>query len=191
MENLFPFLIFFIIFQRVVELVIARKNEKWLKEQGAREFGSKHYQFMVWMHTLFFVVLLIEKTIFNREISPIWQGLFLVFVITQLIRVWVILSLGKYWNTKIIVVPNASVIRKGPYRFIKHPNYFVVSLELLIIPLLFGAYITAGLFTILNVILLAIRIPAEEKALKELTEYEGIFQSCNRFLPKLLNKYDN
>jgi methyltransferase len=114
-----------------------------------------------------------------------------VFVCAQLIRVWAISSLGTFWNTKIIVLPNVEVVRKGPYRFIKHPNYLVVSIELLVVPLMFGAYVTACLFTLLNVIMLSIRIPAEEKALRELTEYEGSFEKCNRFLPKLLNKYDN
>ena len=188
-----PFLIFIsvMIIQRLLELVIARRNEKWMKEQGAIEFGIKHYQFIVLMHSLFFVVLIFEKISFSRELSPLWLLLAAVFVCAQLIRVWAISSLGRYWNTKIIVLPNVEVVRSGPYRFIKHPNYLVVSIELLVVPLLFGAYVTACLFTILNILMLSIRIPAEEKALRELTEYESNFGSCNRFLPKLLNKYDN
>jgi len=99
-------------------------------------------------------------------------------------------SLGKYWNTKIIVLPHAQVVRRGPYRYIKHPNYFVVTIEFVVIPLLFEAYFTACLFTILNGLILSIRIPEEEKALKTLTEYEGTFQNCKRFIPRLLNKCD-
>jgi methyltransferase len=188
-----PFLIFIsgMIIQRLLELVIARRNEKWMKEQGAREFGLKHYQFIVLMHSLFFGVLLFEKITFSRELSAFWPLLAVLFFCTQLIRIWAITSLGRYWNTKIIVLPNVEVVRRGPYRFIKHPNYLVVSIELLIVPLMFGAYITAGLFTILNILMLSIRIPAEEKALRELTEYESSLGSCNRFFPKLLNKYDN
>nr|WP_193747877.1 isoprenylcysteine carboxyl methyltransferase family protein [Neobacillus niacini] len=187
-----PFFIFIsvLIIQRLLELVIARRNEKWMKKQGAIEFGMKHYQFIVLMHSLFFIVLFFEKIIFSRELSSFWPLLAAVFVSAQLIRVWAISSLGRYWNTKIIVLPNVEVVRKGPYRIIKHPNYLVVSIELLVVPLFFGAYITACLFTLLNVLMLSIRIPAEEKALRELTEYEGSFGGCNRFVPKLLNKYD-
>lgn len=188
-----PFLIFIsvMIIQRLLELVIARRNEKWMKEQGAREFGLKHYQFIVLMHSLFFVVFIFEKISFFRELLPFWQLCAAVFVCAQLIRVWAISSLGRFWNTKILVLPNVEVVRRGPYRFIKHPNYLVVSIELLVVPLMFGAYVTACLFTILNILMLSIRIPAEEKALRELTEYESYLGSCNRFLPKLLNKYDN
>jgi methyltransferase len=188
-----PFFLFIsvLIIQRLLELGIARRNEKWMKERGAIEFGMKHYQFIVLMHSLFFVVFIFEKVTFSRELSSFWPLLAAVFVCAQLIRVWAISSLGTFWNTKIIVLPNVEVVRKGPYRFIKHPNYLVVSIELLVVPLMFGAYVTACLFTLLNVIMLSIRIPAEEKALRELTEYEGSFEKCNRFLPKLLNKYDN
>jgi methyltransferase len=187
----FSIFISVMILQRLLELVVARRNEKWMIEQGAIEFGMKHYQYIVLMHSLFFAVLLFEKITFSRALSSFWPLLAAVFVCVQLIRVWAISSLGRYWNTKIIVLPNVDVVRKGPYRFIKHPNYLVVSLELLVVPLLFGAYITACLFTLLNILMLSIRIPAEEKALQELTEYEGSFGACNRFLPKLLNKYDN
>nr|WP_285889691.1 isoprenylcysteine carboxyl methyltransferase family protein [Neobacillus niacini] len=188
-----PFYIFFsvLLIQRLLELAIARRNEKWMKERGAIEFGMRHYQFIVLMHSMFFVFFLFEKVTFSRELLSFWPLLAAVFVCAQLIRVWAISSLGRYWNTKIIVLPNVEVVRKGPYRFIKHPNYLVVSIELMVVPLMFGAYITACLFTLLNVLMLSIRIPAEEKALQELTKYEGSFESCNRFLPKLLNKYDN
>jgi len=192
-DNILPFLLFFlfVIFQRFIELFVARKNEKWMKDQGAQEFGSNHYQYMVFMHGLFFVSFLVEKITLNRDVSQFWPLLLSVFVFTQIMRFWVISSLGKYWNTKILVLPNVNVVRKGPYRFIKHPNYVVVTIELIVVPLLFGAYFTAILFTLLNLFMLSVRIPAEEKALKELTEYEGSFRSCNRFFPKLLNKYDN
>ncbi|MEH7255579.1 isoprenylcysteine carboxyl methyltransferase family protein [Neobacillus niacini] len=188
-----PFFLFIsvIIIQRLIELMIARKNEKWMKEQGALEFGTNHYPFIVLMHSLFFLVLVFEKIAFSRELSPIWPLLAAVFIFAQLMRVWAISSLGRYWNTKIIVLPNVDVVRKGPYRFIKHPNYLVVSIELLVVPLFYGAYVTACLFTLLNILMLSVRIPAEERALRELTEYEGSFEKCNRFLPKMLNKYDN
>lgn len=192
MADFYPFLIFWclLILQRLVELWIARKNEKWMLEQGAIEYGHEHYRYMVWMHLLFFLVFFSEKILLNREMSNAWRWLLFVFILAQLVRIWALVSLGRYWNTKIIVLPNTNVIKKGPYRWIKHPNYLVVSLELLVIPLLFNAYITVVAFTILNIIMLSIRIPMEEHALKNHTRYEGVFQSCNRFLPKLLNKCD-
>jgi methyltransferase len=188
MNDILPFLgLFgFIVLQRVVELGIAKGNEKWMKQQGAVEFGIKHYRYMVMMHLLFFVSLFTEKVYLNRGLSQVWPLLLFGFILVQLMRIWVISSLGKYWNTKIIVYSGAQVIKKGPYRFIKHPNYFVVAIELVVVPFLFNAYFTAILFTILNGIMLMIRIPVEEKALRELTEYSGAFQGCNRFLPKVV-----
>jgi methyltransferase len=176
----------FIVGQRLVELFIARRNEKWMKGQGALEFGKEHYRYIVCMHSLFFLSLLMEVFLLGNQLSPFWKVLFLIFITTQIIRIWALTSLGKYWNTKIIVLPNANIIRRGPYRFIKHPNYIIVAIELVVIPLLFDAYITAALFTLLNILVLSIRIPAEEKALKQLTEYEIDFDRCNRFIPKLL-----
>jgi methyltransferase len=88
-----------------------------------------------------------------------------------------------YWNTKILLLPGANVIAKGPYRFMRHPNYTVVSLELFVIPLIFGAFFTAALFTILNILMLRVRIPAEEKALMELTDYEKSHGQKQRFFP--------
>ncbi|MEH7075510.1 isoprenylcysteine carboxyl methyltransferase family protein [Neobacillus drentensis] len=184
--SLFQIIISLIILQRLIELGIANRNEKWMRQQGAIEFGVKHYRFMVLLHVLFFLSLLAEKVYWNKGLSQNWPLLLSAFLLAQLIRVWVISTLGRYWNTKIIVLRDAQVIKKGPYRYIKHPNYFVVAIELLVIPLLFNLYITACLFTILNAVILMIRIPEEEKALKELTEYECRFQDCNRFLPRLV-----
>lgn len=188
MDDIFLFLILggFISLQRIVELRIAKSNEKWMKQRGAIEFGEKHYRYMVTMHLLFFILLSCEKFFLNRGLSTLWSILLIVFLVAQLFRIWAITSLGRFWNTKIIVLRNATVIRKGPYRFIKHPNYFVVAIELAVVPLLFNAYFTAVLFTFLNIIMLMIRIPEEEKALRDLTEYEGTFQNCNRFLPKVV-----
>lgn len=192
MKDIIPFFTFMVIIglQRIFELFIAKKNEKWMKNQGAVEFGREHYRYMMAIHILFFIALFSEKIFLNRELSPFWPFLLFLFFLAQIIRIWAITSLGKFWNTKIIILPSA-VIRKGPYRFIKHPNYLIVSVELAVVPLLFEAYLSATLFTILNIIILSIRIPEEERALKKLTQYEGTFESCNRFLPKLLNKYDN
>ena len=163
--------ILLLIAQRLAELLIARRNEQWMKQRGAREFGQTHYRFIVFFHSLFFVSYWIEVTVWDSALSPIWPLLLTIFLFTQLVRVWALTSLGKFWNTKIIVLPGASVVQKGPYRFLKHPNYMVVILEFIIIPLFFQAHYTTILFTVLNLLVLSIRIPAEEKALNELTEY--------------------
>jgi methyltransferase len=186
------FLIFigFIIVQRLSELAVARRNEQWMKAKGAIEFGSGHYPFIVFVHTAFILSTIFEVYYYNRGLSTFWPVLLAVFLLTQGIRVWAISSLGPYWNTKIIVLPNADIVKKGPYRFIKHPNYLVVVVEIITIPLLFNAYFTAFIFTGLNLLILGIRIPAEEQALKELTYYEAQFEDNSRFIPKLLKKYD-
>lgn len=165
-----------VITQRLVELIIARRNEIWMRSQGAFEAGAKHYPLMVLMHVAFFISLLVEVSVFERPLSPFWVALLTLFLIAQVGRIWCLTSLGKFWNTKIIILPDADVVRKGPYLFIRHPNYLIVTTELLVLPLLFSAYFTAITFSLLNIWMLSIRIPAEEKALKEATNYKEEFR---------------
>jgi methyltransferase len=102
----------------------------------------------------------------RQQLSPIWWLWLAVFVLAQGLRYWAIQSLGRYWNTRIIIVPGAKKIASGPYRYLRHPNYLAVALELLSLPLIFNAWITALAATLLNAwLLLTVRIPAEEKAL--------------------------
>jgi len=161
--------------QRLIELRVAKRNEKWMIKQGAFEVGASHYPYMIAMHISFFLVLLIEVFFLDRDLSPWWQPLTFLFLLTQAARFWCLLSLGRFWNTKIIVLPNAEVIQKGPYKFIRHPNYFIVTVEILILPLLFQAYFTAILFSLLNVAMLSVRIPSEERALASVTNYQETF----------------
>ncbi|HYK75118.1 MAG TPA: isoprenylcysteine carboxylmethyltransferase family protein [Pseudoneobacillus sp.] len=184
MKIFFLFLII-IILQRLVELKVAKDNEKWMKQKGGVEFGKKHYRFIVAIHSLFFIFFIWEVTLFEKNLSEYWPFLLIIFVLTQSGRVWALTSLGRYWNTKIIVVPEAEVIVKGPYKYLKHPNYVIVTLEFLIIPFFYKAYITMIVFSILNLWILSIRIPEEEKALKELTPYGQTFEKSHRFLPKI------
>ncbi len=172
---LFLLFIAVIIVQRAIELVIARKNEIWMKARGALEFGREHYPWIVLIHVLFFAGYISEVILLDKGLSPFWPILLVLFLLTQAGRLWALFSLGRFWNTKIIVLPGANVIRRGPYRFLKHPNYAIVAAEFIVIPFMFTAYITAIVFTLLNIIILSIRIPAEEKALRELTAYEDAF----------------
>ncbi len=174
-----------IIAQRVIELVVAKRNERWIKARGGVEFGARHYPIIVLIHTTFLMTMILEVLSFERELSYFWVVLLVGFFLTQGMRIWAIRSLGPYWNTKIIVLPGASVVKKGPYRFIKHPNYVIVALEIVLIPLMFNAYITAIIFTIFNLLILAIRIPTEERALTALTNYDIELDGNRRFLPQL------
>jgi methyltransferase len=174
----------FIVVQRLTELAIARKNERWMLAKGAVEYGAGHYPLMVLLHSAFILTLIFEVMYFNRGPSRFWIFLLGGFLLTQAMRIWALRSLGPYWNTKIIVLPGAQVVNKGPYQFIKHPNYVIVAIEIILIPLLFNAYLTATFFTILNILMLSVRIPAEEKALAVWTSYDADLEK-NRFLPDL------
>ena len=170
---IFYLILAFVIIQRIVELFIAKKNEKLMLAKGAYEVGATHYPFMILLHISFFVCLLIE-VIYIKSFATLNYNLLIVFLLLQLLRVWCLVSLGPFWNTKIIILPGAEVVVKGPYSFMRHPNYLVVCLEIAVLPLMFQAYVTAICFTILNVIILSIRISIEEKALKEATNYAKV-----------------
>ncbi|RBW70345.1 isoprenylcysteine carboxyl methyltransferase family protein [Bacillus taeanensis] len=184
MEKLFWFIILFVIVQRIVELVIAKRNEKWIIKNGGIEAGAEHYKWIVLLHVSFFVSFIIEYSL-NGTLLKWWIFPFIFFSFAQVLRIWSLLSLGRYWNTKILIIPNSKVIKKGPYQYMRHPNYLVVCLELLMLPLMFNAYFTAVLFTLLNsYLLLFIRIPAEEKILLEQTDYQKNFAFKSRFYPR-------
>lgn len=172
----FTILITFVIAQRLIELIIAKKNEAWILQEGGYEVGAAHYPLMVFMHSAFFITLLVEVILFERSISVLWIFFLLLFLLMQVGRFWCLYTLGKLWNTKIMILPSVSVVKKGPYRFLKHPNYVIVSIEILILPLLFNAYFTAIVFTLLNAWMLSVRIPIEERALKSETNYNTMFE---------------
>ncbi|WP_101844046.1 isoprenylcysteine carboxyl methyltransferase family protein [Halobacillus sp. Marseille-P3879] len=158
-------LYFFIIFQRLTELIIAKQNKKWMLHRGGIEIESRHYPLFIWLHSLFFLSLFVEWYVIKD--GQLWFSPYLIgiFIMLQFLRVWSILSLGRRWNTRIVVIPGDSRISRGPYRYIKHPNYIIVFFELLVIPLLFQAFVTALLFPLLHLLVLTVRLPAEERAL--------------------------
>ena len=173
----------FLIIQRLTELVVAKRNERWMKAHGAYEVGRNHYKWIVTVHVSFFLSLLIEVQWFGAEPAVWWPLPFIVFVLAQVMRFWALFSLGRFWNTKILVLPGAKVVEKGPYRFMRHPNYIIVATEILMIPLIFQAYMTALLFSALNAIVLSVRIPEEEKALQKNTNCPDSTGRRPRFLP--------
>ncbi|MFN3775238.1 isoprenylcysteine carboxyl methyltransferase family protein [Sphingomonas parapaucimobilis] len=150
----------FVTLQRLSELVIARRNTARLMAAGAREYGANHYPVMVAMHTAWLIALWFS--VGDRAVSG---PLLLVFAVLQGMRIWVLATLGSRWTTRIIVLPGASLVARGPFRFLRHPNYAVVTAEIAVLPLTFGLFGIAALFTILNAAMLYVRIGTENRAL--------------------------
>ena len=153
--------------QRLFELVLARGNERKARALGAVERGRGHYPFVVALHVLWLVSTLVEGLLRGPAFPAYWPVPLALYLLVQPLRYWAILSLGENWNTRILVVPGAKLVRRGPYRYLSHPNYVVVVMEILVFPLIFGAWITALVFTVLNAILLSIRIREENRAFAE------------------------
>lgn len=161
---LFLFFILFLTLLRIGELLLAHRNEKWLLQHGAVEYGQRHYPLMIMLHVSFFVSLIVEYLI----VEPVSYSLFLfvLLLVSLAFKGWAILSLGKFWNTKIYRISDFPLIKKGPYKYFKHPNYIIVIAEIAIIPLVFHLYYTAIVFTVLNGLMLAVRIKEENKVLR-------------------------
>ncbi|KOS66910.1 isoprenylcysteine carboxyl methyltransferase [Lysinibacillus contaminans] len=173
---LFFIIVFLVIAQRITEVFIAKRNEKWMLLQGAYEVGASHYPYMIALHCSFFLFLIVEVLTNNSSLSPLFPLFFILFMAVQALRIWCLRSLGPFWNTKIIILPGSQIVKKGPYVFFRHPNYAVVCLEIVLLPLMFQAYFTAFCFTLLNITMLSVRIPIEEKALRETTNYNNVFK---------------
>jgi methyltransferase len=156
-------------FERIAELVVSQRNLAWSKARGGEEFGAGHYPAMVVLHTSLLAGCLLEVIALHRPFLPAlgWPMLALVLV-AQALRWWCITTLGHQWNTRVVVVPDASLVTGGPYRFVPHPNYVAVVLEGVALPLVHTAWITALTFTALNAWLLATRIRVENQALARL-----------------------
>jgi methyltransferase len=153
----------YVTLQRLVELQLADRNSRRLLAEGAVEYGRGHYPFIVALHMLWLAASWWWAP--GREID---LPLLLLFAILQIGRIWVIVTLGSRWTTRIIVKPGAPLVRSGPYRFLNHPNYAIVTLEIAVLPLVFGLWGIALIFSLLNLGLLAIRVRAENRALASL-----------------------
>lgn len=146
--------------ERLAELLLAARNTRRLKARGAVEHGRSHYPFIVALHAAWLAALLAVAG--NAALRPLPLAL---FAALQLLRLWVIASLGPYWTTRVLSLPAAPLVRRGPYRFLRHPNYWVVALEIPLLPLAFGAWRLALAFGLLNLAVLGWRIRVEETAL--------------------------
>ena len=159
----FIFFISLIIFLRIGELMLSKRNEVWLLQNNAVEYGKNHYPFIVMLHVLFLISLIFEYSI--RQTSFFSLFFLSLYLLIFAIKIWVILSLGKFWNTKIYHISGFPLMKKGPYKYVKHPNYLIVIAEIAVIPMVFHLYYTAIIFTLLNMMMLYIRIKVENKVL--------------------------
>lgn len=187
-RTLFLILLGVVALTRIVELAISKRRVSGLKVDAAKDAAppDPNYRFMVVVHSILFVLPPIEvlwlDRVFRWDIAgPALAAL----VIATGLRVWVIRILGASWNTKGIVDPSMTVVTRGPYRWIRHPNYLAVILEIAALPLVHTAWISALVLSALNGLVLAGRIPQEEKALFAIPEYEAAFKDKPRILPFL------
>ena len=153
----------FVTVQRLAELWLAERNRGRLLEQGAVEYGAGHYALIVAVHAAWLAALW-----WLAPGRPISVPLLAAFAALQAARVWIIATLGERWTTRIIVLADAPLVTRGPYRFVDHPNYIIVVLEIAVLPLVFGLWQIALLFSLLNAAVLTIRIGAENRALRSL-----------------------
>jgi methyltransferase len=153
-------LLVFVTLQRIGELVWATYNNTRLLASGGVEFGRRQYPFMVALHSAWLAGLW-----YWGHDRPLHLAFLIIFALLQCGRLWVLMSLGRRWTTRIIVLPGASLVASGPYRLLKHPNYYIVTAELVVVPLTLGMPIWAALFFTLNVIGMPIRIRTENRAL--------------------------
>jgi methyltransferase len=144
--------------QRLAELAIASRNTRALLADGAYEVGRGHYPVIVFVHGAWLIALWVLILAGGAEFQ-LWPAI--AYLLVQGLRIWTLVTLGRYWTTRIIVVPHAPLVRKGPYRFIRHPNYLVVVLEVALLPLALGSWLLAVAFTIANAGVLAWRIKVE------------------------------
>ena len=152
--------------ERVAELVVSTRNAAWSFARGGVEYGRGHYPVMVALHSGFLVAMLVEAWLRRPDVPAVlaWSMLALVLA-SQALRWWCIGTLGRRWNTRVIVVPGLAPVTSGPYRLLRHPNYVAVVVEGVALPLVHSAWFTAVLFTVANAVLLTVRIRVEDAAL--------------------------
>lgn len=169
--------------ERLWELRLSVKNAAWAFARGGKEYGLPHYRFMTVFHAAFLGACVAETWLLHRPFPLPWGfGALGVALAAQGLRYWAITTLGPRWNTRVIVLPEAEPVTGGPYRFVRHPNYVAVVLELLVLPLVHGAWLTALVFTVGNALLLRVRVRVEEAALGR--HYATSFANTPRMLPR-------
>ncbi len=177
MELAFKILVVFCTLQRLGELFIAKRNEKWMCSQGGKVLKEPNYIFMVLLHTTWILTLLYYA--FSEDLKILNSTLFIIsslmFFVGQFFRIHAITTLGKRWSTRVCVLPEAPVVKAGLFHWIKHPNYTGVVIEIFFLPMVAGLWKVALFFSVLNFIILFFRIRFEERMLCEYNDYEEKF----------------
>lgn len=165
----FTILVALVAVERVVELVVSKRNLRWSRDHGGVEYGHAHYPYMVALHVGLLVGCLVEVWVWQRPLIPALSLLMLVLVLaSQALRWWCIATLGHRWNTLVVIVPGMPRVTGGPYRWLSHPNYVAVVIEGIALPMVGFAWVTALVFTLLNIPLLMVRLRVENAALATL-----------------------
>jgi methyltransferase len=168
--------------ERLFELRLSRHNVRAALARGGIEVGARHFRAMAALHTAFLASCALEVTLLGRPFpGAAGFAALATALLAQALRYWAIGALKERWSVRVIAVPGDAPVTSGPYRFVRHPNYVAVALEMISVPLVHGAFLTAAVFSLANAVLLAIRIPAEERALGE--AWARAFQGKPRFLP--------
>jgi methyltransferase len=168
--------------ERLLELALSRRNARIARAKGGVESGAAHFRWMAALHALFLPACAAEVLLLHRPFPGAAGWAFAALALSaQALRWWAIATLGWRWNVRVIVVPGEPPVRRGPYRFLRHPNYAAVAAEMISVPLAHGAFLCVLVFSLLNALLLRVRIRVEEEALGEGWERE--FSSVPRFIP--------
>jgi methyltransferase len=175
-----------LVIERVFELWLSQRNARRALARGGLELGHGQYRIMVAFHTLVLSACAVEATLWSQSFSRALCIMALIGEATaQALRYWSVATLGENWNTRVIVIPGAPPVTSGPYKYIRHPNYTAVTLEMVCVPLIRGLLITAAASFAINVILLVFRIRLEEHALGE--PYRRAFAQRPRFIPHIIH----
>jgi len=164
----FTLLVLLVALERLAELAVARRNLAWALRNGGVEYGRETFRWMVLLHVGLLVGSLLEVWLLDPPWLP-WLGwpMLVLVVASQALRWWCIATLGQQWNTRVVVVPGLPLVSRGPYRWFRHPNYVAVAVEGVALPMVHTAWITAGVFTVLDAFVLRSRIRTENRALAE------------------------
>ena len=183
-QLLYAGVIAFVIVQRLSELVVSHRNVHRLRLRGGVEFGADHYPWMVALHVAFLTSCIAEPWFLDRPIRP-WlaTAMLALLAIGMALRTWTLTTLGDRWTTRIVVVPGEAPVTTGPFRILAHPNYLAVVIEIIAIPMIHTAWLTAAVFTVLNAGMLYLRISTEERALTRFTTWDRDFNREVRTRP--------
>lgn len=182
----YVFLLVCVVVQRLIEVGVSKRNEAALRRVGGREHAPEQMPWMIALHAGWLLCTLLEVLLFARPFR-LWLGVpaLLLFAVGQLLRILAIRALGGRWTVKVITVPGAPAIHAGIFRYLRHPNYLGVVLEIGALPLVHDAFVSAFVFSVANALLLRARIRAEERALREAGDYDRYFAQRGRLVPRM------